>query len=95
MQGYAKAEQGLTRIFFEGFPEWCGDNALLLDFGVFGRVVEPPAQIGADNANGNAEQEGQVPPPGETISLRQGRIEQRCSQGAERRSVVSGTFGGW
>ena len=59
MQGHAKRQKRLTRVFFEGFSERRGRNsALLFDLNVFGCVIEPPAQLGADYPDGNAEQEG-------------------------------------
>jgi len=34
-----------------------GDFSMLLDLGELGRVAEPPAEIGAENADQNAEEE--------------------------------------
>ena len=41
------------------------DRALLLELGEFRRVVEPPAQVGADQPDGDTEEEWQPPTPGE------------------------------
>ena len=74
MQGNAEAEQGLARIFLECLAERRrGNRVLLLDLQIFGRVREPPTQIGADDPDGDAEQKGQPPPPGEARGLREDR----------------------
>jgi len=52
----------------------------------FGRIVEPPAQVKADRADGNTEQERQPPASGEPVGLRQGRIQQCGGQGAEQKA---------
>jgi hypothetical protein len=36
---------------------------MLLDLGELGRVAEPPAEIGAENADQNAEEERNSPSP--------------------------------
>ncbi len=92
MQSNAEAEQGLARIFLECLCEGRrGNGVLLLDLEIFGRVREPPSQIGADDPDANAEQKGQPPPPGEARGLREDGIEQRRCQRAEQEPAPTPT----
>ena len=90
MQGHAKAEQGLTRVFSESFAERCSSNsALRFDLDVFRCVVEPPTQICPNDADRDPEQEGQSPSPGETLGLRQEGVEYGRRQGAEQKTAAN------
>jgi len=59
VQGYAKGQQGLAGISFERLGQRRSSNrTLLFDLGIFRRLGEPPAQIHADDPDGDAEQKG-------------------------------------
>ena len=82
MQREAEDGQDLAAILGEGLDQRrLGDFPELLDFGEFGRVVEPPAEIGPENADQNAEQKRDPPPPRNDGFRRKGRAEEttRCA----------------
>jgi hypothetical protein len=60
----------------------------LLEFGVFRRVVEPPAQIRADQPDRDPEKEGQPPAPGEHGRLVDAIIEQGRGQRTEEKAAA-------
>src|SRR5262249_26425912 len=55
-----------------------------LDLSELGRVLEPPAEVGAENADENAEEEWDSPPPRHERFSRKGRAEERGAQGTQQ-----------
>jgi len=89
VEGDAERGERFARIVPERFDQRrLGDGVMLLERGVFGRVRQAPAQVDADPADRDAEQERHPPAPGRERLGRNGEAQHRSGQRAEQEAAA-------